>query len=193
MITVLEGPIGSGKSTTGRLLSQRMNTPLYRPFRLHRDDHTPGIVEPRLVRIGLALPTNSWQEDMYVADVLAALRPSAILDRSMPSALAYERKLPVDDQQVVAGMWADRIVQANGCVLFFDAPEERRRKAAGTRFIESEQRNIEEVLDLMWTIHTGFREHLYRIDASTATAEDIAEAIHRGDAASHKMIRGWRA
>ena len=91
MIYILEGCNGVGKSTYAHALSEQLDIPLYRPFKQGNTDlhwnYEPE-VENRL-RNKFKIPLNTHVEDLMTADVLGALRPDAILDRSLPSAVAY--------------------------------------------------------------------------------------------------------
>lgn len=89
MIIVLDGLEGTGKSTAARILSRQLGLPVYRAFRPNPDDHFNGdTLQERMLR-RLRVPVNTYVEDMFVVDLLATTGASAILDRSMPSAVAY--------------------------------------------------------------------------------------------------------
>ena len=93
MIIVLEGPNGVGKSTYAKLLSDELGgIPIVRPF---RDGDTElhwgykGQERFKMLRDDLKVPVNTHVDDLYVADFLKTFQVSAILDRSVPSAVAY--------------------------------------------------------------------------------------------------------
>lgn len=197
MIVVIEGPIGAGKTSLGRALIPLMDAPLYRPFRLRRDDHTPGIGDPRLSAVADVLPVNTYLEDMYVADLLSVLKkPSVILDRSLPSGLAYnqagDRALPLGALRILASVWADRMVEADAMVIYMDAPRDRCRKVAGTRYWEREDELIRGVLDWMWCRVDGFRDRLYRVhNDDTVNIPSLAAEITQAIQPS-QLIKTWR-
>ena len=198
MIVVIEGAIGAGKTSLGRALNSMMNAPLYRPFRLQRDDHTPGIGDPRVALVESAMPVNTYLEDMYVADLLAALRdPVVILDRSLPSGLAYNQAgahgLPTEQLQILASLWAERMVQAHALVIYMDAPRDRCRKIAGTRYWEREAQLIHGVLDWMWRSVDGFRDILYRVhNDDSIDIEALASEIVGDSQPSLLTKTSWR-
>ncbi len=91
-VIILEGLNGVGKSAVARLLSASLGIPIIRPFR-HSDSERhlgrePGRGLQQSLR-SLGIPANTFVDDMYVADLVTALGASAVLDRSMASAIAY--------------------------------------------------------------------------------------------------------
>jgi predicted ATPase len=156
MILVLEGAMGAGKSTLARLLAEQIHWPIYRAFREEGDGHKPGATQEwiKLVK----LPVNTWLEDMYVADICATLKPDLILDRSMPSAVAYEtlnasnadewHKLRHQAQRNVAlSAWAGRMRVANCRIVLLKGVAKTLSRRAGSRaseaFVQREQDLIE--------------------------------------------------
>lgn len=91
MIIVLEGLNGVGKSTCAQQLSEGLGIPLYRPFRMGNSDlhwGHEGEAE-RVLRDDYRIPLNTHIEDIFTADLLGVLNADVILDRSLPSAVAY--------------------------------------------------------------------------------------------------------
>lgn len=93
MIIVLEGINGVGKSTYAIAIRKRLGAPIVRPFRpspdTHWDQHE-GEVGAALRELGV--PINTFVDDLYVADMIRMLNPPhAVLDRGMPSSVAYGR------------------------------------------------------------------------------------------------------
>lgn len=91
MIVILEGTNGVGKSTYASALSDRLAAPIVRPFRDDSGCHWGhGNTERfQMLRDELRIPVNTHVDDMYVAEFLATFQVDAILDRSVPSAVAY--------------------------------------------------------------------------------------------------------
>lgn len=125
---VLEGACGTGKTSIARVLSDVLGAPIYRPFR-GKAEH----IDPRHVADmqDLGLSINDWQEDVYVADVLANLKPQAILDRSMLSALTWNatRSEPIDkrSRRRVLRLWTERMVAWGATLVLVTCNEQTRR------------------------------------------------------------------
>lgn len=126
-ILVLEGAKGAGKTSLSAMLQEELDWPVYRAFRKGGEQHNPGATSgwAKLLRF----PINTWMEDMFVADVCSVAKPNLIMDRSMPSAVAYESmgvsrsdewhklRTPVDFR-VALTAWADRMRRARSTIVF---------------------------------------------------------------------------
>lgn len=89
-VIILEGINGTGKSTLARALADKLCIPILRPFRhFNTNHHMNGgsTLELELKKHGV--PVNTHVDDLYLADFLAVTKVGAVLDRSMPSAIAY--------------------------------------------------------------------------------------------------------
>jgi thymidylate kinase len=93
LIIVLEGINAVGKTTLARTLAARSGACILRPFRPDEEFHFTGHTDVERELGGYGVPVNTHVDDLYVADILSKLWPvtkgHVILDRSMPSALAY--------------------------------------------------------------------------------------------------------
>lgn len=87
MLLVIEGGVGTGKTTLGKRLYAALGWPLYRSFRPGWDGHEPGAELPEALRRNV--PVNTWVDDLYLVDFVMSVGTDVIVDRSMPSALAY--------------------------------------------------------------------------------------------------------
>lgn len=97
MIYILEGVNGVGKTRYAKMLREQLDIPIVRPFRngsLMDDCHWNA--DPKLksnkwqtTLEAMGVPINTHVDDLYVADFLATFRMDCILDRSVPSAVAY--------------------------------------------------------------------------------------------------------
>lgn len=135
MIVILEGSNGVGKSTYAQELSKQFGVPIFRPFRhgnvnLHRKNVNQPLdglddLGTSLRRFGVEV--NTHIEDFYAADFLGAIGSGAILDRSLPSALAYGQlgrgkwdKLYRDMNQCqqMMDVWQDLLGTHQGVVLY---------------------------------------------------------------------------
>lgn len=88
-IVVLEGINGVGKTTYAQALSASLAVPVYRAFRDNIGAHWGERSERERILRNFGVPLNTHVDDLYVADMLATFKRGVVLDRSMPSALAY--------------------------------------------------------------------------------------------------------
>jgi len=123
MIVVLEGANGVGKSTYAELLEVELGLKRCRPFKdgdanLHWGvGERAGQLYGDLIRCGI--PVNTHVDDMYVADFLRTFKVGAILDRSLPSAIAY-RTLPNMECSLsdLMLLWQRMLIQAPRPLLY---------------------------------------------------------------------------
>lgn len=116
-IVVMEGPMGSGKSTLAQALAGARGWPIYRAFRRATGDHSPG-ADPRLGDV----PVNTYIEDICAADTFAQLRPpGVVMDRSLPSALAYDKKLHRVARVALMSYWQECLAAAGTVLIVFIA------------------------------------------------------------------------
>jgi len=102
---IMEGTNGGGKTSYGRALAGMMRASVYRPFRRPGNSHH-GEERQKLEAIGV--PVNTWMDDMYLADLSRILETEVIVDRSMPSAIAYEM---VERQGTLKADWVKYMVE----------------------------------------------------------------------------------
>jgi len=86
-VVILEGVNGVGKTSQARLLAEELGVKMYRPFRENPDSHFDAAEIENFHDLGI--PVNTYVEDCCLADTLVQLGISCVLDRSMPSAIAY--------------------------------------------------------------------------------------------------------
>lgn len=128
MLVVVEGAMGAGKTALASALGRHSGWPVYRAFRAHGDGHDIGSDHRVKLLTAIGLPVNSWQEDLFIADIAAVTRPSLILDRSLPSALAWNASaFTAREAHVALDLWAERIVAARAVLVLVEASEELRR------------------------------------------------------------------
>lgn len=175
MLLILEGLEGTGKTATGRLLSERWGVPLYRAFRAGDEHWGQGSPNERRVR-SFGVDLNSHVEDMYAADLLSVFKVDAILDRSMPSALAYgvaERKLFPEDAEAILAWWLERLSARQHDLLYIQlvaSPVDMHRRSGGRL-----HKDWHGILDHLATIYArvggSFEAH-----AISTTAYNLADA-----------------
>jgi hypothetical protein len=85
MILVVEGINGSGKTTLCKSLSKYTSWPILRAFRRPGRNFQEQVA--KLQSIGV--PVNTYVEDMFMAEALGTTKANVILDRSLPSGIAY--------------------------------------------------------------------------------------------------------
>ena len=90
MIVILEGVNGVGKTTYAKLLSTHLGIPRYRAFKANLEVHW-GDNHPMelLLKDKFKVPLNTHVEDLFSADLLGRIGGDVVLDRSLPSAIAY--------------------------------------------------------------------------------------------------------
>lgn len=112
MLVILEGLEGVGKTTVAEAISRSLTIPVYRAFRQGRRAHagTGSQLDAMLKDFGV--PHNTHVEDLYAVDLLTTVGGSVILDRSMPSAVAYGIADGILDSDLAYKMfryWASRL------------------------------------------------------------------------------------
>lgn len=171
---VLEGPSGVGKTTLMRAIQKHIEWPAYRAFRSARDGHQPGSSEGWLSKLNV--PVNTWQEDLFAADLLSVVKSNVILDRSMLSALTYEEMgvgsvtgLGPRERSGALGLWARRMVLGGGLIVMMRAPVRvcfERSKRFTLEHIEQERR-------LLWEYALKAQE--YGADVCTTEGDAVEE------------------
>lgn len=97
---ILEGCNGVGKTSYAHQLGLMLNARTYRAFRWGHDFRAE-VDEMR----NLGVPVNTFVDDFYTADLSRVLAQEIIMDRSLPSAVAYDG---IDDSK-----WRRRLVAWN--------------------------------------------------------------------------------
>lgn len=151
MIIVIEGMEGTGKTTLAQGLEEALGIQHYRPLRpsgvgSHWDVVTDHV---RLLQ-RFAVPFNTMAEDFFTADVLAHFGVSAILDRSMPSGVAYSM-VPFKEASRALDWWEQRLVGCEPLCIQLNCSRsvcvERVKERAHER---SRWLNIRDRLDKCW-------------------------------------------
>ncbi len=88
-LIVLEGLNGVGKSAHAVGLSEALGVPILRPFRQAPDVHLGRSGDRQSMLRAHGIPVNTFVDDIYTADFVASTGISAVLDRSIGSAIAY--------------------------------------------------------------------------------------------------------
>ena len=116
MIIVVEGQEGGGKSTLIKKLADELDWPVLKikygdTSKEHKTDE-PEAIE-RMKRLGI--PAHTYVEDVFAAMVLAELGSDAILDRSLPSGIAYGAQFGELDLSITSELldvWGGRLQAA---------------------------------------------------------------------------------
>lgn len=124
-LIIIEGVNGTGKSTYADKLSFEYGSTTLRAFRRDPNQHFDGEskIEMNLRRAGI--PFNTHVEDFYIADTLATIDLGndirTVLDRSLPSALAYGQwpKMPsatVPGRTFMFELWKTMLEPIQRCI-----------------------------------------------------------------------------
>ncbi len=92
MIVILEGVNGGGKTTIANKLKDKLELIPFKPFCEEKSKNKMKIDfknEYGKINDFWKVPINNYVEDVFAADFLSSLKSNVVLDRSLPSALAY--------------------------------------------------------------------------------------------------------
>jgi thymidylate kinase len=174
MVLVIEGIEGTGKTTLARALGGVV----YRALRGERRLYSHEIGRWR----SLGVPVNTHAEDIFIADLLAALpQPGlVILDRSLLTGLVYDNTgLKEGHKRELFSEWEARMAQAGARLLLLTCEPER----AGARLAPGDARKEvatlaarQAGLEALWE-----RSQLRKdtLDTGHATLEEAVSAAHR--------------
>lgn len=181
MIIIIEGCRGTGKTSVCQALSEVFKAPIIRPFRPDLSHHHSGDSEVEAALKAMDVPVNTYVDDLYVADILAAIsvvRPDVhfILDRSMGSAVAH-RTCPADGTAVVA-LWQSLLARAPAVrYVWLRAPHAvAARRVASVRPLESqaEYARLDRAFAAVFEAFNGPKMKLVTTDiGATAAAQAI--------------------
>lgn len=179
MIIVLEGANGTGKSALAKALSANGYGEIYRAFRSDSDEHFE--VRAGQMRM-LGVPVNTFVEDAFAADLLGRLDVPMILDRSMPSGVAYllaEGGLG-SEAQLLLSLWVGSLRKRTVLIVHMKANlGTRMDRARGRRFdwhIDSlVEREIREAIQAVSSLDPGI--HILEIDTTEKTKDQTAREV----------------
>jgi len=216
MIIVLEGCMGSGKTSVAREITSLCGGRIVRPFRdpgqyIHAPvDGTVDVSAPdpggSYALMGrLGVPTNTWHEDVYVAEMLYQIHQvpcprgdghvNILLDRSLISGLAWNRldrtagrpRLSPGAEVELIGWWSERMtaLDATLCMLRVAPDIAARRCREAGRFsgpISDISQEADAILDVASHVR-GVRSMMANtgphgmFDARMVAREVIAKAV----------------
>lgn len=176
-VVLFEGANGVGKTTYVRLLSERLNWPIYRAFRNGSGKYKDGQLETYRA---LGIPANTFVDDIYLADFFRTFRPDLVLDRSMPSALAYDKVFKqgtMEDPGAILKEWNELLDGVPFLFVWLSAPyETARHRCSGVRPTKTEHNGLEKVFRRVFE-----RSPLDKLQINTSeiSVEDGMRAICR--------------
>jgi thymidylate kinase len=139
-IYVLEGLNGVGKSALSKVVSERLGVPILRAFRNGNTDvHLGRDGDRRQDRLrAMGVPANTFVDEIYMADFLAATKIGAVLDRSIGSAiafgLAYGDMKNIAHAKTVAAEWCNIMSRLPVVYVHLTATETVRRERSKGRW-----------------------------------------------------------
>lgn len=186
MIIILEGLEGVGKTALANALSESTGHPIYRAFRSNPSERfgEGNRLEATLRSYGV--PVNSYIEDLFVADLLTTIGGDVILDRSMPTGIAYGLKNGLFDYKKawdVYAYWLWRM-GARSDVLYVhmeaDAQARSERIAPGRiNYGESERAVLEANLSICFQKADGIFKTLLVDTTEQSKAETKAQVFQK--------------
>jgi len=145
MILLFEGVNGVGKTTYIRQVEKRTGWPAYSAFRGRANKYDSAMLE-KLSRLGV--PVNTFVDEMYMTDLVRSLGLNIIVDRSFPSAVAYDQVYGQGtfvDVEETAKIWLDLVREAGMLYVWLRAPYEvAHARCTGVRIGEDESEALEE-------------------------------------------------
>jgi thymidylate kinase len=145
MILLFEGVNGVGKTTYIRQVEKRTGWPSYSAFRGVADKYDSSMLD-ELARLGI--PVNTFIDEMYMADLVRATGINLIVDRSFPSAVAYDEVFDQGtfvDREATEKIWLDLVKEAGMLYVWLCAPYEVTRiRSTGVRLNRQEHFYLEE-------------------------------------------------
>lgn len=177
MIVFLEGVNGTGKTAYAKALANRLMWPTYRAFRKGAEKCDYALIEQLEV---FGCPANSHVDDIYLADFFATFEINAIMERSYPSALAYDTVYdsPRRKQSAAAfTYWLSQLKEFEHLYVWLEADYET-AKSRRSGFQPSKKEHTA----LVMAYDKAFQKlpkSKMRIQTQTASIESGVEAICR--------------
>lgn len=183
MLLILEGIEGTGKTTLAKAIERDLMFIRYRPFTWEG----PRLTSDELAAWSqLGIQANTYVEDIYAADMLAALSRRhpvrVVLDRSLPSGIVYSS---LSDDQAIKLMekWSLLVKAASGIIIHLTGDVSvLRERALVTRAQDQSQRTIElmesrqrRLVDIMSVLSENVPK--FTIDASKESADNVYSRV----------------
>jgi len=186
MIVILEGINGVGKTTYARALSSALHAPTYRAFRDDlKNEHLGQDGERERLLKKYDVGHNTHRDDLYAADLLGRLDVDVIMDRSLPSAIAYDRledrpQLPHDCEELL-NFWQEMFgVPQKVLYIWLVAPYEMAKERALSRpdqFWPLNHHKYTELHATFASIYWQLKMRKFAIDTSKLTPDEGVEGI----------------
>jgi len=187
MLLILEGCNGVGKSHHAAAWAKWTNGPVIRPFRPTADVHFNGTTALEQELVSLGVPVNSYVDDLYAADMLGSFNSffpggvTAVLDRSMPSAIAYGTPRTRRNKDNLLALWHRLLARVKVVrYAWLVAPYDVALKRVTERGGEFPSRQMYD--DLQESFHDSYNQIKFKKimnDTAVFTAEDTAVELYR--------------
>ena len=175
MVIILEGVNGTGKTAYAKALEEKLGYKMYRAFRKGREKCDFKLHE---VLHGMDIRANTYVDDIYMADFLQTFEVKAILERSMPSAVAYDQVYNEPWKAYSArafGFWLEQMAKVPHIYVWLEAGyETATERRSGHHPSKKEHEGLVKVYGKLFQ---RMGKSKMRIDTELKTIEEGVELI----------------
>lgn len=183
MIIILEGANGVGKTTYAEALEKALGIKRFRPWsqlkaegrKLNNIQEHPAVVRLTSMRVEV----NSHIEDMYAANFLAETGLGAIVDKSIPSAIAYDALGNIElAPSAVLKAWQELLLDIKPTPLYvwLVSPHEVAKERVADRWMPTKAQHVK-LVNKFKALFDAIKLQKMRIDTSQVEVKDGVRRI----------------